>query len=215
MLARLAIELGYDASDRPEAVSRAAVRRARAAGDPGALAAALGARHVALWGPEHFAARLDCAGEMLAAAQQAGAHELELQARNWRALDLLELGRGHELRAEVEQFAALASRARLLSYSWYVPMWRATLALMEGRIEVAMELARREREMGHRAGDSNAEMCFIHHRFTRLMVDERHAEALGEFYAGDLGLRHSETSFPRWVRLSHDPSLAARRQRAG
>ena len=32
----------------------------------------------------------------------------------------------------MEQFAALASRARLPSYSWYVPMWRATLALMEG-----------------------------------------------------------------------------------
>ena len=62
VLARLAIELGYDTGDRPEAASREAVRRARAAGDPGALAAALGARHVALWGPEHSAARLDCAG---------------------------------------------------------------------------------------------------------------------------------------------------------
>ncbi len=196
LLARLAIELGYDADDRPEAASREAVRRARAAGDPGALAAALGARHVALWGPEHSAARLQCAGEMLAAARQAGAHELELQARNWRALDLLELGQGHELRAEVEQFAALASRARLPSYSWYVPMWRATLALMEGRIEDAMQLARREREMGHRAGDSNAEMCFIHHRFTRLMLDERHAEALTEFYAGDLAYATQKLASP-------------------
>ena len=184
--ARLAIEFGYDAGDRSDAASREAVRRARASGDPGALAAALGARHVALWGPEHLPARLDCAGHMLAAARQAGALELELQARNWRGLDLLELGRGDELRAEVDQFAALASRARLPSYSWYVPMWRATLALIEGRIEEAMEFARRERDMGDRAGDSNAEMCFIHHRFTRLMVDERHAEALGEFYADDL-----------------------------
>jgi DNA-binding SARP family transcriptional activator/tetratricopeptide (TPR) repeat protein len=196
LFARLAIELGYDAGDRPEAASREAVRRARASGDPGALAAALGARHVALWGPEHLVARLECAGEMLAAARRADAYELELQARNWRALDLLELGRGDELRAEVDQFAALASRARLPSYSWYVPMWRATLALMEGRIQEAMEFARREREMGDRAGDSNAEMCFIHHRFTRLMVDERHAEALGEFYAGDLAYATQKLDSP-------------------
>ena len=196
LLARLAVELGYEAGDRSEAASREAVRRARASGDPGALAAALGARHVALWGPEHLAARFEAAGEMLAAARHAGAHELELQARNWRALDLLELGRGDELRAEVDRFAALASRARLPSYSWYVPMWRATLALMEGRIQEAMEFARREREMGNRARDSNSEMCFIHHRFTRLMVDERHAEALGEFYAGDLAYATQKLDSP-------------------
>ncbi len=187
LLARLTIELGYDPdSARRESASQEAVLRARACGDAAALAAALGASHVALWGPQHAPARLRCADEMLVAAQQAGSLELELQARNWRALDLLELGRGAELRAEVEQFAMLASRARLPSYSWYVPMWRASLALMEGLHEQAMELARREREMGQRAGDSNAEMCFIHHRFTRLMMDDRHSEALGEFYADDL-----------------------------
>jgi hypothetical protein len=74
---------------------------------------------------------------MLAAAQQAGAHDLDLQARNWRALDLRELGRPGRASRGVEEFAALATRPRLPSYSWYVPMWRATLALMEGRTLVA------------------------------------------------------------------------------
>jgi tetratricopeptide (TPR) repeat protein len=151
---------------------------------------------VALWGPEYCAVRLDCAGEMLAAAQHAGAQELELQARNWRALDLLELGRGAELRTEVRDYATLASRARLPSYSWYVPMWRATLALMDGRMEEAMQFARREREMGKRAGDTNAEMCFIHHRFTRLMLDERHGELLGDFYADDLSYATEKLNSP-------------------
>jgi DNA-binding SARP family transcriptional activator len=197
LLARLTIELGYDPdSARRESASQEAVTRALASTDATALAAALGARHVALWGPQHAPARLRCADDMLTAAQQAGALELELQARNWRALDLLELGRGAELRAEVEQFATLASRARLPSYSWYVPMWRASLALMEGHIEQAMELARRAREMGQRAGDSNAEMCFIHHRFMRLMMDDRHSEALGEFYADDLAYATRKLNSP-------------------
>jgi tetratricopeptide (TPR) repeat protein len=75
-------------------------------------------------------------------------------------------------------------------------MWRATLALMEGRIQEAMEFAHREREMGDRAGDTNAEMCFIHHRFTRLMIDERHGEALGEFYASDLAYATQKLDSP-------------------
>lgn len=142
LLARLATELGYERDGtRREAASREAVERARRLDDQAVLAAALGARHVALWGPDHAQARLRCATEMLTAAQQAGAHELELQARNWRALDLLELGHGQKLRAEIDAFAALAARARLPTYSWYVPMWRATIALMEGRVEEGMQLA--------------------------------------------------------------------------
>jgi DNA-binding SARP family transcriptional activator/tetratricopeptide (TPR) repeat protein len=197
LLARLAIELGYeDDSGRREAASVKAVERARRHQDPGALAAALGARHVVLWGPEHARSRVECATEMLAAAEQAGAHEHQLQARNWRALDLLELGEGEELRAEVGAFAELATRARLPTYSWHVPMWRATLALMEGRLEEGMEDAQRAREMGDRVGDANAEMCHIHHRLTRLLVDERYDEVFSELYAGDLAYATDKQSSP-------------------
>src|SRR6185503_17504497 len=52
--ARLAIELAYDADPtRREAVSSRALVRARGSGDARSLAAALGARHVVLWGPDH------------------------------------------------------------------------------------------------------------------------------------------------------------------
>jgi hypothetical protein len=197
LLARLATELAYERdSTRREAASVQAVSRAREHGDQAVLAAALGAHHVALWGPDHAQPRLQCASEMLAAARQAAADELELQARNWRALDLLELGHGRELRAEIDAFAALAARARLPSYSWYVPMWRATVALMEGRIEAGMQLALTVREMGQRAGDANSEMCFIHHRFTRLMMDDRHIDALGEFYASDVAYATQKLASP-------------------
>jgi tetratricopeptide (TPR) repeat protein len=39
-------------------------------------------------------------------------------------------------------------------------------------------------------------MCFIHHRFTRLMLDERHGEALGEFYANDLAYATQKLDSP-------------------
>ena len=53
-----------------------------------------------------------------------------MQARNWRVADLFELGDGAQVRAELDAYAALAAQARLPTYSWYVPMWRATLALL-------------------------------------------------------------------------------------
>jgi hypothetical protein len=53
---------------------------------------------------------------------------------------------------------ALADRLRLPGYQWWDPMWSATLALLEGRLDDAVELRRRAREIGRRAGDKVAEL---------------------------------------------------------
>ena len=56
---RLAIELAYDSdAGRRERISVEAVEAARATGEARATAAALGARHVVLWGPDHTRERL-------------------------------------------------------------------------------------------------------------------------------------------------------------
>src|SRR4029453_18682983 len=55
LLARLAVELYYAPSrDRSEEPSSQAVAVARESGDPRAVAAALNARHVALWRPDRL-----------------------------------------------------------------------------------------------------------------------------------------------------------------
>jgi hypothetical protein len=77
LLARLAIELAYEQdSSRREAVSSQALQSARRLDDPAALAAALNARHVALWGPDHGWERLRGATEMLELARRAQSPEL-------------------------------------------------------------------------------------------------------------------------------------------
>ncbi len=174
VLARLAIELAYapDAARR-EAVSVEALALARRAGEPGALAAALNARHVTLWGPDHTESRLWLATEMLDVARRAGDRELALQARNWRVVDLLEIGDGQRVREEVDVYAELSAEARLPGYAWYVPLWRATLALLDGRIAEGLDLARRARELGRRAGDANAEVFYAEHQLLRLLVEDR------------------------------------------
>ena len=113
---------------------------------------------------------------MLELAERADDRELALQARNWRIVDLLELGDGQAVRDELDAYAALAARARLPAYSWYVPMWRATLALLEGRIDDGVALSRRARDLGRRAGDRNADVFFAEQQLLRHLVEGRLAD---------------------------------------
>ena len=184
LLARLSVELTYDPDESlRESMSLQAVESARRSADPAALAAALSARHVALSHPEHTTARLQTATEMLELARRAGDRELALQARNWRVVDLFELGDGARVQAELDAYAALAAQVRLPSYSWYVPMWRATLAALAGRLDEGRELAERARDLGRRAGDANADVFFQTHRYMSWLADERYEQWVGEALA--------------------------------
>ncbi len=175
--ARLAIELAYGPDPgRQRRAADAAAGLARRCRDPAVLAAALGARHVALWGPDHTAERLDIASEMLELGRRAGDPALVLQARNWRVTDLMELGDGGGMRAEIAAYAALCTEVRLPGYSWWVPLWGATLALLDGRVAEGMALSRRAREQGLRAGDANAEVLTAQQRLMKLIIDRRFDE---------------------------------------
>ncbi len=181
LLARLSVELTYDPDESlRRSMSRQAVESARRSGAPAALAAALSARHVALSHPEHTTARLRTATEMLDVARRAGDRELALQARNWRVADTFELGDGARVTAELDAYAALAADVRLPSYSWYVPLWRATLAALAGRLDEGRQLAERARDLGRRAGDANADVFFQTHRYMSWLADERYEEWVGE-----------------------------------
>jgi hypothetical protein len=109
------------------------VELARRADDPAALAAALNAHRVALWSPDNAGERLAVAGDMIAAAEAAGDREAVLQGRNWRVVDLLELGRVREAAAEIDAYEAVADAVALPHFRWYVPLWRASVALLSGR----------------------------------------------------------------------------------
>jgi tetratricopeptide (TPR) repeat protein len=156
LLARLSVELYYADRARAQELSALAVERAREAGDPAALAAALHARRVALWSPHHAAERLVVAGDMLSAAEAAGDREAQLHARNWRVVDLLELGRVREAAAEIDAYERLADAVALPHFSWYVPLWRGTLAQLAGRWEDADRLGKHALALGRQADDPNA-----------------------------------------------------------
>ena len=116
LLARLAVELYYAPSrNRSEKLSAEAVAVAQAGTDQRSVAAALSARHVALWRPDRLLERLETADAMIAAAQAAADGQLELQGRNWRIVDLFEGGDldGGEKRRHVTRARRAAANARL------------------------------------------------------------------------------------------------------
>ena len=154
--ARLAIEFYYSDHDKAEALSARAVEDARAADDPSALAAALNARRVALWTPERIEERLDVSTEMIEAAEAAGDREGVLQGRNWRVVDLMELGERDALEREIAAYEELADAVGLAHYRWYVPLWRSALAQLEGRWAEAEALGREALALADRAGDPMA-----------------------------------------------------------
>ena len=70
---------------------------------------------------------------MIEAAEAANDREGVLQGRNWRVVDLMELGLRPALDDEIDAYAALADAVGLAHYRWFVPLWRSALAQLEGR----------------------------------------------------------------------------------
>jgi hypothetical protein len=89
---------------------------------------------------------------MIALAREVGDQERELQGRNWRVTDLLERGDLDTARREIDAHEALADRLKLPAYRWWGPMWRSSLAILEGRFTDAQRLIE---SIG---GDPNADL---------------------------------------------------------
>ena len=157
VLGRLAAALYWvDPERQPEVVDRRAslsadaVRLAREADDPQALAAALHGRWYATWRPENAEERRDLAAELRQVANRAGDSHMSLQGRMWRIITALELGDVEVADAEIDDYAREASSAKSYLLAWPT-LWRATRAAMEGRFAAAMELNRQALALSERA----------------------------------------------------------------
>jgi DNA-binding SARP family transcriptional activator len=180
--ARLAVELYYAPErTRSESISAEAIATAQRSADFGALAAALSARHVALWRPDRAPDRLTVAEDMIAAAQRADDRHAELQARNWRVADLFELGDMPACRDEIARHGRLAEELRLPMFKWYAPLWRSVEAMLAGRYDEAESLVDEAEEAGLRAGDGNAELFAGMVRFCAALEREAYDEVPLEF----------------------------------
>ncbi len=119
---------------RRDQLTAAALVLAREAEDDGAIVECLAARIQALWGPDSPADRGALVDELVARAEQIGAVDIAMRGRIWRVVDLLESGRVHEADREIDGFARRAEAIRHPHFRWVAARWRATRAIMGGRL---------------------------------------------------------------------------------
>ncbi len=177
LLARLAEHLALaHAGDRPQQLGAEAVAMARAAGDEGALAAALLGRHAALLDIDHVEERLAVIDEALAVAERLEAGELVALALHWRIYDLLELGEVEQAGHAYERLRALANELHQPLYSHAALAWRAVSAHLNGQFEEAERIARESLRIAEAAGAPEARAFFL----TQLFAVRREQGRLAE-----------------------------------
>ncbi|WP_458245638.1 ATP-binding protein [Streptomyces sp. MAI_2237] len=164
--ARLSLAAGLvEPVGRRLALAEEAVETAREAGDPVTLAVALAALCDARPGPDHCRDRLGWSARIVETARELRDPVLELLGRRLRSVALMETGAFAEADAEAAAYEAVVRPLRRPLYAWYVPLWRGTRALMEGRYEdCAAELDEVER-LGRRAGSANAGLLAVTQRW--------------------------------------------------
>ncbi|MFJ9728621.1 ATP-binding protein [Streptomyces sp. NPDC101209] len=164
--ARLSLAAGLvEPVGRRLALAEEAVETAREAGDPATLAVALAALCDARPGPDDCRDRLGWSARIVDTARELRDPVLELLGRRLRSVALMETGAFDEADAEAAAYEAVVRPLRRPLYAWYVPLWRGTRALMEGRYEdCAAELDEVER-LGRRAGSANAALLAVTQRW--------------------------------------------------
>ena len=159
LLARLSVAstLGATHADRV-ALAERGLAMARRCRDDGAIAYALSAWCDAHAGPRHSQLRLEAAAEMLAAAKRADDPELELLARRFQIVALMELADVVQASRTIDAFAQLADRLRQPQFCWYARLVEGMRALLRGDVHTAFELATQAAELGRSIASRNAEM---------------------------------------------------------
>jgi tetratricopeptide (TPR) repeat protein len=159
VLARLARELLGDATAaaRRRALADEALRLARRPEDPGVLADVLDARLHALWDQGGAEDRLAAGSEIVDLARAAGDGERERRGMFWRFTALMELGRVAEAESALAAFAHDAAAAGDADAAVLVTARQGMLAILRGRFDEALRLAREVAGEARRVGRPDAQ----------------------------------------------------------
>ena len=161
VMGRLATELYF--SDRLEervALADEALAMARRIGDRATLASTLSARFLTLMGPEDSDERLQIASDVIALGEEIRDRELILRGHVWRILSLMELGDWVGAEIELAVHARLAEELRDPLHLWYVPLFAATRALLQGHLGEAERSASEAFAIGRGSQAQNAAQLY-------------------------------------------------------
>ena len=131
---------------------------------------------------------------MLTLAQRAGSLELQLQAHAWLVLDLLERGDRDAVDAQIAAFSAGAEQLRQPLYLWQTGVWRAMQALLEGKLQLAEELAAEALAAGAPAEGVTAAQYYA----VQLLAVRREQARIGELEPAARQMVASNPARPAW-----------------
>ena len=212
--ARLATALYYTpARDRMESLSREAMAMARRLGDPGALAAALTARHWALLGPDGAEERRAIATELVQAGEASRNQTQAVQGHSWSVLDCLELGDLSAAEQAIAAVARLAGELRDPYLQWYTMIYQAMGTLLRGQFEEVERLAAGVLATGRRLQEPDAGAVYA----VQLFALRREQGRLGELAGAVRDLVAGYPALPAWrailaVIAAHDGDVAVARR---
>ncbi len=151
---------------RAEALIEEALAGARRLDDPELLVWCLAAQLYVLWVPGKADQRIETADQIIARAPSGAPSGAVGFARNARILSLLEKGDLHGYSAGVEDMARVATEVRDVTAMPFVLRYRATHAMLEGRLDEAEQLCQEafsqasEQGLGEVAGMNMAVLTF-------------------------------------------------------
>lgn len=135
LLARLAIAVYFVSSTRREELAKEAVAMARRVGDPATLAFALNDAHFVLQSPNSGVDKIALTTELIEVAEAAGDHELAVEGRGMRLMDLLAEGEIEAVDREIPIYNREAMTLRQPNYKRYALIRLAMKELLGGRFE--------------------------------------------------------------------------------
>ncbi len=135
LLAGLGFAVYFVSRERSEDLTSEAVELARRAGDKGALAACLLARHFAIWEPERLDERIAVARELIDVAEECGERHLAVEGHGLLLVDLLERGDRSAADREMEAYSRRAAELRQPNYMRISAVRRGMRALLAGHLD--------------------------------------------------------------------------------
>ncbi len=182
VLARLSVALSLVASaERRLALAHEAVALARESGDQIVVARALAAHCDAIAGPDRSEDREAEATEIIAIAENERDGVLELLGRRLRYVARLEQANVAGVEEDTTAFARRAEAIGNPLYLWYVPLWKAQLAVVAGDREAALDGIATVEALGAAAGSTNAPVLALVLRLMVLTASDEHQQALDAF----------------------------------
>jgi DNA-binding SARP family transcriptional activator/tetratricopeptide (TPR) repeat protein len=146
--------------ERRSSLSEQALAMARRIGDPETLAYALSGYNQAHLSPEFTPTQASLATELVDLATEAGDLERAAEGHELRAVALIELADMPGAKAALAAMAKLAEELRQPSQDWFVTVYSAHVALLEGELAEAERLIAEARRLGERGLSWNAGLSY-------------------------------------------------------